>query len=552
MESWKVYEALAKAFAAEGATAIFGMMGDGNMHWRAALTAHPEVHVYEARHEGAALMMADGWARFSGRPGVCMVTHGPGLTQAATSLVAASRSLTPIVVFAGEVAESDPENPQFYEQRRFADATESGFVRMGRPDAAFDVVRTAFYMARVESRPIVLSLPIDMQMMEFEGSDEYETSTSLYPAARPLQPERERLLEAVDIIAGSRKPVIIAGRGAIAADAGSAILQIAERIGALLATTVLAKGYLAGNDYHAGVAGLFSTAAAAEMFSEADCVIGVGASLNKYTLESGYLFQQARFVQIDTKPLVITGTGRVADCYIRGDAGLTLEALETLLHERGVRSTGYRTPETLRVLAADIDPEEFALDAGTLDPRKVSDALDELLPPDLGLVLGIGHFFAFPLLHLRRAHWPLQTTFGFGAIGQGIGTAIGAAVAAKRPLAVIEGDASTMMHVQELDTAARYGLPLLVVVMNDEGLGAEYQKLSAHHLDPELAVIGSPDLAKVAEGFGLRGRIATTVDALRDAVREFLANPGPMLVDVRISRKVTSLPYRRMLFGKHV
>src|SRR5919201_3143220 len=152
----KVYQGLAKAFAAEGATAVFGMMGDGNMYWMQAL--HDlGVNLLEVRHEGAGLGMADGWARATHTPGVATATCGPGVTQLATALVTAARAQSPLVAFVGEAPTTDEEYTQAFEQARFAEACESGFVRVLAPETAFDAVRKAFYLARVESRPILLS-----------------------------------------------------------------------------------------------------------------------------------------------------------------------------------------------------------------------------------------------------------------------------------------------------------------------------------------------------------------------------------------------------------
>ncbi len=124
----KVYEALAEAFVKEGVTTIFGLMGNGNMYWWHTLDQRPDVTVYETRHEGTALTMAEGWARASGQPGVCTVTQGPGLTQLGTALTVATRAKVPMVVFAGDTALGDHDSVQQLDQAKFVDATEAGFV----------------------------------------------------------------------------------------------------------------------------------------------------------------------------------------------------------------------------------------------------------------------------------------------------------------------------------------------------------------------------------------------------------------------------------------
>src|SRR5438477_12378667 len=158
----KVCQVLAKAFVAEGTTAVFGMMGDGNMYWMQAL--HDlGVNLLEVRHEGAGLGMADGWARATHTPGVATATCGPGVTQLATALVTAARAQSPVVAFVGESPTADEEYSQRYDQSRFAEACETGFVRVLSPETAYDNLRKAYYLAKMQSRPIMLSAPMDTQ-----------------------------------------------------------------------------------------------------------------------------------------------------------------------------------------------------------------------------------------------------------------------------------------------------------------------------------------------------------------------------------------------------
>jgi acetolactate synthase I/II/III large subunit len=551
----KVSDALASAFVKEGVTTVFGLMGNGNMYWWHALDQHPDVAIYETRHEGTALTMAEGWARATGQPGVCTVTQGPGLSQLATALVVAARARVPLVVYAGDTALNDPNGVQQFDQARFVDATEAGFVPIWKASEAEEAVRTAFYRARVESRPIVLNAPIDVQAEEYDGDiDEYQASSTLLPGRQRVQPDPDLLRETAHVIAEGKKPVIVIGQGAAAAGAGEAISRLADRIGALLATTLPMKGWLGESQYHVGVSGLYATRTAIELFADADVVIGVGASLNHYTTEHGYIFPNARYVQIDLKPSIVMGTGKRADHYLQGDAKLTVEMLDNLLAEQGFSSTGYRTTETRAMLAEyDPDPREFELDPGTVDPRQVAATLDDILPSDVGVVHGTGHCSGITAIFMRKPRkltWAVNT---FGCIGQAVPTAIGAAVALSgAPLVVLDGDASTLMHMSELETAARLGVKLLIAVFNDEALGAEYQKLVSKNMDARASVIPTPDLGAVARAFGCRGQQARTLDAVKAGVDEFMANEGPMLLDIRVSRSVISVPYSRLWFGEDV
>ena len=551
----KVSDALACAFVKEGVTTVFGLMGNGNMYWWHALDQHPEVAIYETRHEGPALTMAEGWARATGQPGICTVTQGPGLSQLATALIVAARARVPMVIFAGDTALDDPHGVQQFDQARFVEATEAGFVPIWKASEAEEAVRTAFYRARVESRPIVLNAPMDIQAEDYDGDiDEYQTSSTLLPGRQRVQPDPDLLRETVGVIAQSKKPVVVVGQGAAAAGAGQGITRLADRIGALLATTLPMKGWLGDSEYHVGVSGLYATRTAIELFADADVVLGVGASLNHYTTEHGYIFPNARYIQIDVKPSIVMGTGRRADYYIQGDAKVAVELLDQQLAEQGVSNTGFRTAETRAMLAEyDPDPREFKLEPDTVDPRQVASILDDMLPSEVGVVHGTGHCSGITAIFMRKPRKLTWTVNTFGCIGQAMPTAIGACVALKgEPLAVVDGDASTLMHMQELETAARLGVKLLIAVFNDQALGAEYQKLVSKNMDARAATIPTPDLGAVARAFGCRGLQARTLDDVRAGVDEFMAGDGPMLLDIRISRSVISVPYSRLWFGVDV
>ncbi len=547
----KVYEAVANAFIREGTTTIFGLLGDGQLSWSTVLAKHAGIRIVDARNEDAALTMAEGWARVSGKTGVCSVTHGPGLSRATTSLITASRARTPIVVFTSRAPE---DNLQHLNQERLVSATGAGYIEVLNPANAEHAVRQAFYRAQVESRPIVLAVPVEIQGRECDSDgDEYQTSASLFSGQQCIRPDVHRLNAAVKIIEQSRRPVVLLGRGARDADAVAAARSLARRIGALTATTLHAKGAFGAEDYSAGISGLFSTRTAIQLFAEADCVIAVGASLSSHTLQGGYLYQEARVIQVDVAPHVQMGNERGADCYIQGDAAITIRAIEEMLSHGNVTMEGFRTPDVRRILqTAPLDAAEFEIEEGTVDPREAVRLMDERLPSDVGVVTGVGHYFSFPVMEMNKPRPLYLSATAFACIGQGLATAIGACVALGKPLVCVEGDASAMQYIQELDTAARLNLKLLFVVMNDEALGAEYHKLKADGRDTQLSWVRSPDLGAVGRGFGCHGRVARNLPDVQTGLDEFLAGDGPYVLDIRVSRNVISIPYRRLHFGQDV
>jgi len=550
----KVSEAVANAFVKEGTEVVFGLMGDGNMSWWSAISKYAQVRMIAVRDEGAGLAMAQGWARYTNKVGVCSVTHGPGITRMTTSLVAAVRSHTPVVICTSKTPFNSENHIQFVEQERVVGATGAGYLEALTPSFAENAVRQAFYRARLESRPIVLSIPHDIQAEECDGDiDDYQPSGTMYAGRQHIRPDRARLNEAVNIIGASKRPVVIVGRGAMEPEAIEAAERLAKRIGALIATTLIAKGLLGNSEYCAGISGLFSPRAVMQLYQETDCVIAIGASLNTRTIAGGHLYPNARIVHIDIAPHLLMGNEQAADCYIQGDAAATIQDIDDMLEKQGVTKEGYRTDAVLKILqSADRDPGEFEIGPGTVDPREAARIMDERLPSNVGVVIGAGHFSSFPVMIMKKPRALHIFVHDFGSIGQGLANAIGIGVACGQPLLCVEGDGGAMQNIQELDTAARLGLKLLYVIMNDEGFGAEYHMMTARGLNPKLALYRSPDFAGAGRVFGGRGRIATSLENIAAGIDEFLAGEGPMVLDIRVSRNVVSIPYRRAQFAQDV
>jgi thiamine pyrophosphate-dependent acetolactate synthase large subunit-like protein len=551
----KVYEAVATAFVKEGTSIIFGLMGDGVMTWWSEMSKHPDIQIVDVRNEGGALSMAEGWTRMTGEVGVCSTTLGPGLSRLATSLIVSSRGNFPLVICASSAPLNDNEknNAQYLDQDRFVTAMGAGYIEILTPGFAAEAVRQAFYRARVEARPVVVSMPLDVQNKEYDGDlDDYEPSSVMFAGQQRIRPDVQRLNEAARIIEASRKPVILIGRGAIWSQALQPVRQLAQRIGALVSTTLLTKGRLGDEDFHAGISGVYSSRVAKQLFEQADCVLAVGASLNRYTLEGGYLYPNARVIHVDIAQHVVMAGSNSANCYIQGDAATTVVELDELLARRKFTNTGFRTPEVREALAKALDdPETFEVEPGTLDPRDVVRIIDERAPPNACIGYGNGHQKEFSLMGIKKYRPRQFTTVQFGCIGQGLPTAIGAALAMKEaPTIMIDGDGSALQNIQELDTAARLRVKLLYVIMNDEAYGAEYHKLISKKLNRNLSLVRSPDFAAVAAGFGCGGRVARTLEEVELAIEEFLRGEGPMVLDVRISRNVVSIPYRRLYFGQ--
>jgi acetolactate synthase I/II/III large subunit len=548
----KVYQRLASNFIAEGVTHMFGIMGDGNMYWMHELDKLGGVQMLEVRHEGAGLGMADGWARVTRTPGIATTTCGPGVSQLATGLITAARASSPLVAFCGEYPNNDDEYNQRLDQAAFAAGCETAFLRITSPEVADEVVRKAFYTAKLESRPVMISAPMDVQQKTFEDDDEpYQPSSAILPK-RVIFPDPSDISRAADLVGKAKHPVIICGRGAMWSGAGPAVVKLADRIGALIGTSLMAKGWLAEQEWYAGISGTYGARNSLKLFEGADCVIAVGATMNRYTTEHGYLYPEAKFVHIDVKPHVVMSGGKASECYVLADAKAGVEALEAELAKRQVKMAGYRTSEVKKLLQArNVDRAEFPIESGLVDAREIIHTLDEMLPPSIGVCTGSGATAGFSNMGFVKPRTLVLPGHFFGCIGQMLPAAMGVVVASGyKPHVLCDGDASVMMHLAEFETAVRYKMPLMVVCLNNESLGSEYYKLDAHKMKKDLSVITVPDLGKIGVAMGGRGKQVRSVEDLKQVTQEFIANPAPTLVDVRLDRSVITLPYRRIHYGR--
>jgi len=531
----KASEAIARALAAESPSGvIFSLIGDSNLAIAGSLHRDVGASQVMARHEGAAVAMADGFAQATGSVGLATVGSGPALTHAATSLLAASRERTPMVVVAGEVPLRRPEGLQALQQldqRRFAEAAEALFQRVYSAESVAEDVRAAFHLARTRRQPVVLGVPLDVQNAELPDGWSYEPSTSALPAdvALPLADEAGRSI--VELIEASSRPLVLAGRGASTPDARAALEALADAIGALLGTTLPVKGLFDANPWSVGVVGGYSRPVGAELIREADLVVAFGAELGHFTTQGGTLLAGRPVVRVDREP---------AANAVQADA---TEAARALLRLLPRRRQGFRTPGT-RIRLAESPPLEPAPADGLLDPRALMLDLGERLPADALVVVGGGHFTSFPCIYLDRpSEGGFLFPFGAAVVGQALPFGIGAAVGcAGRPVVIVEGDGSLMMNIQELETAARLRLRLFLLVMNDGALTAETIKLAAGGYDPGLATFPSPDFPAIARAFGWEGVSLGADDSLGGAIERFVAGDGPMLVDARISPGVRINP----------
>lgn len=545
----KVVELISSVIVAEKCRAVFGLLGDGNLSLWAMIHAEGAVPLYTAWHEAAAVAMADAYARSCGEVGVATVTCGPGLTHAATSLISAVRHGSPLVLLVGDLPASDVGGNQQLDQRRFAEACGARFRTLLTPDQASGALRSAFHEARTQSCPVVLSLPMDVQEADVPAGTPYAAAPAYPDIFYPSGTDPSGIEAITDLISASDYPVVIAGRGAIERRTRNAVLEFADSIGAAVGTSLLAKDCFSGHPRNIGVIGGIARGATRRVLAHADLLIAFGASLGYHTTDRGTQMPLARIVRVNTGP-ASDGDEPPSTIHLRSDAGTAARALRDAVLSRKVQKTGF----TDMMMGSEFVPAswpDWPVANDGMDPRRVMRALSAVLPPRVQIACGIGHFWSFPIMYLDLpCGGTFHSTHSFGAIGFGLPFGMGLSVAApQRPVLIIEGDGSLMQALSELESAARQRLSLVILVMNDNGYGAEAHKMAAKGFDGAMARWVSPDFAAMATLLGGKGvRVDDEAD-LAPAVKEAFADGGLHLIDARISPSIVSDLYQQTLFG---
>ena len=532
----KAYEAAAEALSKMEVRTLFGLLGDGNIQFAVAARDRGVDYV-AARHENSAVAMADTFARVTRSVGVATVTTGPGLTNALTALGEATRARTPLVVFAGATVSTAADYAQLIDQDGVAKVLGCGIQRFRGPQHLGQDLVSAFRRARAERRPVVLSVPVDHQNADI-GQPEDITP----PLAVPAQlPAAESVREVVDFIHRARRPVILCGWGAYLADAHTELVQLGEAAGAILATTVTAKGFFAGDPFDVGTSGGFASDAAARLLQKADLVLAFGASLNKWTTRSGALYSTATVVQVDQDPSAI-GAHLEQVRPVLGDVRLTAGALLDELLARPRTDVGYRTSD-VRDAVEKLGPGDPYEDAGTpetIDPRTLTLALGSSLPTNSVVVTDSGAFTGFPgsYLTIQRPGGFLFPQ-AFQSVGLGLAHTIGAGLARDGDLPVsLIGDGGLFMSLGELETIVRLGRPHLVVVYNDSAYAAEVHIGSHHGIPTDIVRFPDADFAAIARATGGEGRTVRDVEDLAPLDKWLERPSGLLLLDCKVDATI--------------
>ena len=524
-----VYQSIARATKDHGTMQMFGLMGDANLFMADSFVRECNGNFIPAAHEGSTILMAAAYAHVSGKTGVATVTHGPALTNCVTALTEASRGHTPMVIFAGDTPVDNPRHLQSIDQRELVKVTGAGFIQLRSPATVTEDVAQAFYRARVERRPIVLNMPADFM---WQKSDYAIKILDVFTKTGGTT-EGDTLDNAIGMIASARRPLILAGGGAI--HARDALIRLADRLEAPLATTLRAKGLFNDHPYNIDIFGTLSTPAAYDLIAQSDCIICFGTSLHDFTTDRGKLMKDKRVIQIDVEPTAIGG-GLHPDVALVADAYLTAKTILYWLDEAEVPESGFTRELDTATLTAHATGSgktsgDFVNYVDTLT------RLEDALPKDRVLVSDGGRFMTEVWCRISVPNpRSFVGTVNFGSIGLGLQTAVGAAIAAPdQPVVLFSGDGGFMMGgINEFNTAVRLGLDLIVIIANDSAYGAEHIQFVDRNMDPSLTEFAWPSFAQIAKSLGGEGYEVRSNEQLDEALKALEKRSGPFLIELRL------------------
>lgn len=542
-----VHEIVGQTLAQLGIGHVFGVVGSGNYEVTDAAVRAGASFV-GTRHETAAAGAADAYWRTTGAIAACSVHQGPGLTNTLTAIADAAKARSALLVIAGATSAGATRSNFYIDQGRLIESVGGIAERVHSASTATEDVRRAFRRALVERRPVLLDMPLDVQHQEIDS--DVPTGVELVTALPRTIPAPEAMDALADAVRSAEHPVIIAGRGAWSSGAREHIKQLADAIGATLATTALAKGMFTGSSRDVGIAGGFSDPPAVAALKRADLLLALGSSLTTWTTRGDTVFDHGpTVVQVDHDPLTMSLNAHV-DLEVIGDVRETVSGLLGILgsearrSERGSGAAPSLTPT---------EAHEPRAAEGRCHPGALTRALDRILPEQRTLIVDGGHFIGWPV---RSIGVPDPAAFvfssaGFQSIGLGLGAAVGSAVGRPDRLAVLAaGDGGLLMSMSELETLTRLERSVAVIIYNDAAYGAEVHHFRAHGSGLDLVQFPETDFAALAASLGLHSAVVRSEEDLAPFVRWCQDPRGSFVLDMRIDPEIVG-PWAEQDFLGH-
>jgi thiamine pyrophosphate-dependent acetolactate synthase large subunit-like protein len=528
---------LAQDLAHYGARRCFGLLGTANFRISHALV-EAGVELISARHECNAASMADAYAKATQELTLVSVHSGPGLTNALTGIGEAAKSRTPLLVLAGDVPTGAVKSNFYVDQAEMVRSVGAVSERIHTAGTAREDTLRAVVRALQDRQTVVLSLPTDVQDASFAGK---VARLTLPPAPGPLHADPDSVRQLADALARAERPLILAGRGAVLAGAEAALAALAERSGALLATSICGHGLFAGNLWSVGISGGFASPAADALIAESDLILAFGASLTHWTTKRGKLIAPGAVVaQVDVEAGKL-GYQMPVQHPVQADARVAAQAILAELDKRAFAPrAGRRTADT-RKRAEDGDnhsaPYQDTSTAHYIDPRTLSKALDAILPKDRAVASDSGHFCGWVPRYLRVPSAKASClSHSFQSVGLGLASAIGLGIANPGLLTVLgAGDGGFLMSLADLETAIRLELRMCILIYNDSAYAAEVHLYRRRGYSIDIVQFPDTDFAAIARGHGARSATVRTLGDLEPVqtwVRE--GAPGVFVIDAKI------------------
>jgi len=545
MEILSGSEMVIRALQAEGVEVVFGLPGGTVIPLYDAIHDTKKPFHVLVRHEQAAAHAADGYARASGRPGVCLATSGPGATNLVTGLATAWADSVPVVAITGQAATAVIGTDGFQE----ADMIGMTLPILKHSFPVREVERLPFAMkgaftiaATRRPGPVLVDVPVDVQKARAPFA---YPERVFFPGYRPEVPERlEDLPEAIEALKAAERPLLLAGGGANDPEAARFIAELAGAHGIPVAVSLRGKGVFPENHpLFLGLCGMHGTLAANRAVQEADFILALGTRFSERTTGRADRFApRAKILHVDIDPAEIAKNVPSRWSLVGSVATVLQKIIEALGDLKKVSDSWGKTVSRWK----EEDRARLELESLGFSPRRILKAIRSAMGDRALVTTDVGQHQMWAAQHFE-ACGPRSfiTSGGMGTMGFGLPAAIGAAFAAPdRPLACQTGDGSFLMNIQELDTCARYGIPVKIFLFNNGSLGMvrQWQELFYKERYAHTVTDGLVDFARIAEAFGVQGTRVSSEQEVDGAIEGALAADGPALVEFRIAMEEKVFP----------